>query len=172
MKEVVSLRKFKSKDLDRIMEIFIDKDVFRGIGLDKKPSEVTRKFELGWLQKTINNYRKKKPDNHNMAIILNGEIIGSIGAHNINYNDSNLEVGYWIGKKYWSNGYTTKALKLYLKETQKKLNPVRIVAYHYIFNPASGKVMQKCGFKYEGRRRKAKKKDGKYIDDEMYALVR
>jgi ribosomal-protein-alanine N-acetyltransferase len=66
----------------------------------------------------------------------------------------------------------TNALKLFLKEIKKKINPVRITAYHYTYNPASGKVMQKCGFKHEGTRRKAHKKFGKFLDDEMYSLVK
>jgi RimJ/RimL family protein N-acetyltransferase len=106
-----------------------------------------------------------------MAILLNGKHIGNIGCPEIDYENENLEVGYWIGKPYWGKGYATEALKLFLKEVKKKFNPVRIVAYHFTYNPASGRVMQKCGFKHEGTRRKVKKKNGKYFDDEMYSLI-
>lgn len=172
MKEKISLRKFKLDDIDSIMKLFVDKDVIHGIALDKKPKEITKKFEMSWLNKTINNYKKKKPDNYNLAILLDGTYIGNIGCHDIDYENKSLDIGYWIGKKYWGKGYMTTALKIFLKEIRRKFNPVRITACHFTYNPASGKVMQKCGFKHEGTRRKAHKKFGKFLDDEMYALVK
>ena len=172
MKEKISLRKFKLDDLDSIMDLFIDKEVINGIGLDKKPEEITKKFELDWLKKTINNYRKKKPDTYSFAILLDNKHVGNIGCHEIDYKNENLEIGYWIGKDYWGKGYATKALKLFLTDIRKKFNPVRITAYHYTYNPASGRVLQKGGFKHEGTRRKVHKKYGKFIDDEIYAIVK
>jgi RimJ/RimL family protein N-acetyltransferase len=101
MKNKIYLRKFKLNDIDSIMKLFVDKDVLHGIALDKKPNEITKKFEMDWLKKTINNYKKKKPDNYNLAILLDGIYIGNVGAHNIDYKNESLEVGYWIGKNYW-----------------------------------------------------------------------
>ena len=103
--------------------------------------------------------------------MLDGNYIGNIGCHNIDYDNDSLEVGYWIGKPYWGKGYMSNALNLFLDFVKKRFNPVRVVAYHYSFNPASGKVMRKCGFKYEGTRRKVKKGFIKYFDDEMYSLI-
>ena len=172
MKDKISLRKFRRTDLDAIMKKFVDKDVIRAIGLDKDLKDITRKFESEWLDKTIKNYRLKKPSVYNLAILLDGEHIGTIGCHKINYEDKNLEIGYWIGKDYWGQGYATKALKQYLKEIKKKFDPVRVVAYHFTFNPASGRVLEKCGFKKEGTKRKAKKIGKKYVDENIYALVK
>jgi hypothetical protein len=45
MADKITLRKLRMSDLDSIMELFVDKDVLNGIGLDKKLNEVTKKFE-------------------------------------------------------------------------------------------------------------------------------
>ncbi len=172
MKNKIELRKFKMSDLNGIMNLFVDKKVIRGIGLDIKPEKITKKFERTWLEKTIKEHKKKKPKSYNLAILLNKKHIGNIGSHKIDYKDRNIEIGYWIGSDYWNNGYTTKALKLFLKEIRKKFNPIRIVAYHFVENPASGRVMEKCGFKYEGTRKKVHKKGNKFIDDKMYAITK
>ena len=172
MKDKIELRKFKASDLNSIMKLFIDKKVIQGIGLDMEPEKITKKSERTWLEKTIKGYRKKKPGSYNLAILLDNNYIGSIGCNKIDYKNRNIEIGYWIGSDYWNNGYMTKALKLFLKEIRKKFNLTRIVACHFPKNPASGKVMEKWGFKYEGTRKKVHKKGNKFIDDKMYAITK
>jgi ribosomal-protein-alanine N-acetyltransferase len=51
-----------------------------------------------------------------------------------------------------------------------KLN--RIEAMHETSNPASGKVMQKCGMKLEGTMRSKLFNKGKYVDVDLYAILR
>jgi RimJ/RimL family protein N-acetyltransferase len=48
----------------------------------------------------------------------------------------------------------------------------RIVAYVFPRNPASARVMEKCGFSLEGALRKYALKDGRFLDAKLYALVR
>jgi len=172
--ELIKLRKFLQKDIDRIMEIFPDKKITDGIGitLSNKPPKITRKFEKTWLKKTISNYRKKKPKEYNLAITLDNILIGSIGMNKIDYENKNLEVGYWIGREYWGKGYATKALRLFLDFVDKKYQPKRVYGFAFTFNPGSRRVMEKCGFKLEGIRKNIKKGIGKFYDDYMLALTK
>ncbi|NIM94656.1 MAG: GNAT family N-acetyltransferase [Anaerolineales bacterium] len=64
------------------------------------------------------------------------------------------EMGYWIGKPYWNNGYCTEAAAAVLEYgfVERKIN--RIIAHHILQNTASGRVMQKTGMTHEGRPRK------------------
>lgn len=60
------------------------------------------------------------------------------------------EVGYWIGKKYWGQGYVSEAVKLILEFGFKKLKLHRIQARCFAVNKSSERVMVKAGFKKEG----------------------
>ena len=173
-KESIKLRKFSRKDIDRIMKIFPDEKVTNGIGitLSKKPPKITRKFEETWLKKTISNYRKKKPKEYSLAITLDNILIGSIGMNKIDYENKNIEIGYWIGKDYWRKGFATKALKHFLDFINKKHKPKRVYGFAFTFNPGSKRVMEKCGFKLEGIRKNVKKGKSKFYDDYMLALIR
>lgn len=59
------------------------------------------------------------------------------------------EIGYNLGKKYWSKGYTTEAMKRVIEFAMEELKLSQIVGRYAKENPASGRVMTKLGFKYE-----------------------
>ena len=60
-----------------------------------------------------------------------------------------FELGYNIMHKYWNQGYTTEAAKAILEFAHKELGQKEFMAQHAVENPASGAVMEKCGFVYE-----------------------
>lgn len=59
-------------------------------------------------------------------------------------------VGYWVGKPYWNQGICTEALRLMLDYIRKETNYSSLICSHFIDNPASGRVMEKCGFEPTG----------------------
>ena len=87
------------------------------------------------------------------AIILRetGEPIGSIG-YMTNYTSTLPSrpneplVGYWVGKPYWNQGICTEALELMIKHIRAVEDCKSLISSHFVDNPASGRVMQKCGF--------------------------
>lgn len=173
MKDKIELREFKMSDLDNMLEIFSNKKITDGIGitLSPNPPKITKQFEKKWLTNSIKEYKKKKPKEYNLAITLNGIHVGNMGTHKIDYENESIEVGYWIGEKYWKNGIATTALKLFIKELNKKFKLKRIVGHAFTFNPASKKVMEKCGFKLEGIGRKVKKGKNKFYDAYQLAKI-
>lgn len=91
------------------------------------------------------------------AIVLKetDEAIGCIGYYthetsNIPIGKNDCEVGYWVGKPYWNRGICTEALKLMLDYCIQVKHFENIWADHFTGNPASGKVMVKCGFSDTG----------------------
>ena len=91
------------------------------------------------------------------AIVLKetDEAIGCIGYYthetsNIPIGKNDCEVGYWVGKPYWNRGICTEALKLMLDYCIQVKHLENIWADHFTGNPASGKVMVKCGFSDTG----------------------
>lgn len=98
-----------------------------------------------------------------------GLLIGAIGLE-IHPKHRRAEVGYWIGKDYWGQGFATEALKVVLAYGfSRGIN--RIWAEHFANNPASGRVMQKAGMKHEGTLRQHMVKWDRPVDCEVYGVL-
>lgn len=86
----------------------------------------------------------------------NNIIIGSIGLHfknntDLTDKDDEAELGYWIGKPYWNNGYATEAGKAIIKHAFKDLKLSRVWCGYYEGNEQSKRVQYKLGFKFHHR---------------------
>ena len=97
--------------------------------------------------------------------------LGVIGLI-LNQTDSNAEMGYWIGKPYWNQGYGTEAAGAVLKYAFEQLGLNRVFAAHYRRNLASGRIMEKIGMTYEGRLRQHLKKWDNFEDMEYYGILK
>ncbi len=87
------------------------------------------------------------------AIVLRAtdEPIGAIGYGpscdcRLPARDGEPIVGYWVGKPYWNQGICTEALQLMLSHIRKTTSIPSLISGHFVDNPASGRVMEKCGF--------------------------
>jgi len=100
-----------------------------------------------------------------------GHLLGAI-CLTLDPENQHGDLGYWIGVKYWGNGYCTEAAEaiLYYGFTQILLH--RIYANHMARNPASGRVMQKIGMQYEGYQREHLKKSGRFEDRILYGILK
>lgn len=74
-----------------------------------------------------------------------------IGCGGLNLTDRGLELGYWIGEPYWKRGYATEASHALvdLAFTETTVNVLH--ASTRVINPASRRVIHKCGFQYAGQ---------------------
>jgi [ribosomal protein S5]-alanine N-acetyltransferase len=102
---------------------------------------------------------------------LASTLIGALGLR-FELEDQRAELGYWIGKPYWNQGYCTEAARAALQFGFEQLGLNRIFAHHFLRNPASGRVMQKLGMVYEGRLRQHVKKWDVFEDLEVYGIVK
>lgn len=85
-----------------------------------------------------------------------GEPIGCVGyltaeCSNLPIADDEAEVGYWIAKPYWNQGICTEAMKAIVDYCFKTKGFKKLWGDYFPNNPASGKVMEKCGFSDTGR---------------------
>ena len=55
-------------------------------------------------------------------------------------------IGYWVAKPYWNKGICTEALRLMLDHIRETTDIKSFISGHFVDNPASGRVMEKCGF--------------------------
>ena len=128
------------------------------------------------INKWIEDYNEQNPDKLNWAIELKttNEVIGSIAAVHINYNYSNVEIGYCIGKKYWNNGYATEALKALIQYFLTDCNFHLINCNHMSKNIQSVRVMEKAGMKKEAilRDRAINQYTNEFDDIVIYSLIK
>ncbi len=78
------------------------------------------------------------------------EVIGCIGIDPADDAPGAVELGYWIARPYWGQGFATEAGRAVL-EIARALGHPRAVASHFYDNPACGRVLVKLGFEPTGR---------------------
>ncbi len=107
------------------------------------------------------------------AVVLRDslQLIGAIGL-TIDRSAEKGDLGYWIGKSFWSQGFCTEAAGAVLDFGFTTLGLNRISARHFARNPASGRVMKKIGMTREGTARQDKIKWGNYEDLVLYGILR
>lgn len=101
-----------------------------------------------------------------------GEVLGAIGLI-VSRLHQRAEMGYWMGKPFWNQGYTTEAARRLLRYGFEELSLNRICARHFARNPASGRVMEKIGMRFEGELRSHDRHwSGSYEDVRFYGILR
>jgi RimJ/RimL family protein N-acetyltransferase len=99
-----------------------------------------------------------------------GGLIGGCGFDEL-VCEHRAEIGYWLAKPFWGQGIMTDVVRAACRFAQEKWKLVRITAHVFDFNTASCRVLEKSGFRFEGLLRKHHRKDGKFLDSRLYALV-
>ena len=85
-----------------------------------------------------------------------GEPIGCVGylpasASNLKIAEDQCEVGYWIARPFWGRGICTEAMRLVVDHCIQVRGFTALWGSYFPDNPASGRVMEKCGFTDTGQ---------------------
>lgn len=99
-----------------------------------------------------------------------GALVGAVSLA-LTPAHAGAELGYWIAEPAWDRGYATEAAAALCAYAFATLGVHRIQARHFAVNPASGRVMQKLGMRHEGTLRAAVRKDGRFKDLALYAVL-
>ena len=146
--ECLLLRRWKLSDADALYKYACDPEVGPHAGWPPhKNIEESRMI-----------IREVFTNDYTWAVVLKetNEPIGCMGYYpfgksNIEIGKNDAEVGYWIGKPHWNEGYCTEALQAMIRYCYEKKNFQTLWADFFIDNPASGRVMEKCGFTDTGK---------------------
>lgn len=131
-------------------------------------ADLTRKLLEDW----IKQYENDSYYQWCIELNENSQAIGSIGVVKILDYIEAVSIGYCIGKKYWGKGIMTEALGAVIKFLFEEVEVNRIHAAHDTNNPASGRVMSKCGMKYEGTLIQAACNQQGICDVAIYGLIK
>ncbi len=115
----------------------------------------------------------ESPTVYRWVIEVQGEAAGDLSAVRWNAEDEWCELACCLARKYWNRGLMTEALTAVLDYLFETVGFHRVQMRHDAMNPASGRVMQKCGLRSEGILRGYKKRrDGSCADICLYAMLR
>jgi RimJ/RimL family protein N-acetyltransferase len=81
------------------------------------------------------------------GVELDGNLIGAVGYIE---GEGHAEIGYWIGKPWWGNGFATEAARALMEHCFRVIGYRRLTCGHFIDNPASARVIAKLGFRRIG----------------------
>lgn len=117
-------------------------------------------------------YQASLPEPTGWAIEVRGQAVGGIG---ITLRDGifakSAEFGYWRGEANWGRGIMSAAAHAVAPWALAHFRLIRLEAWVFARNPASMRVLEKCGFVREGLLRRSAVKDGQVLDRVAYALV-
>lgn len=139
----ILLRHWQESDADVLYALASEPEVGERAGW---PPHQSREESLEIIRTVFNN-----PTTWAIVLKETGEVIGAIGYGpscdcSLPSREGEPTVGYWVGKPYWGMGICTEALRLMIDHIRRTTNIPSLISGHIIDNPASGRVMEKCGF--------------------------
>jgi ribosomal-protein-alanine N-acetyltransferase len=164
--ERLVLRRFTMDDAEDVYNRWSGSSENSRFVMKSPHSSVTETKEM--LQEYISNY--DKPDFYMWGIVYESSLIGFICGNEMNEEIKSICIGYCITKSCCNKGITTEAAKTVI-DFFFSLGFNRIFSYHNPLNPASGRVMQKCGMSFEGRIRGGSMLTGEICDCLQYAII-
>lgn len=161
------IRPYVSSDVAAIVRYGNDREVWKNLR-DRFPHPYTRAHAIEWLR-----YVRRQDPPHDFAIATRMSLIGGIGLQMQDdvYRRS-AELGYWLGQPYWGRGIATRAVVAMTDYAFATFPIVRVYASVFEGNDSSMRVLEKAGYILEGRLRRSVYKDGRLLDQFVYAVVR
>ena len=135
----------KSPQMDdavQLTELINDKSVVKWL------SDIPFPYTVRHAEEFIERSQEKalKNESYNFMIFQKNKMLGGIGL--TEFRNQSCELGYWLGKKYWRNGFATEAVTGMLDFGFIQLNLIEIFASYKIGNEGSKRVLTKCGFQF------------------------
>ncbi len=160
------VRPWQDGDRAALVRFGNNRKVWRNLR-DRFPHPYTDAEAVGWLA-----LAKSEPDKAGWAIEVDGQAVGGIGLVPLeDVHARCAHIGYWLGEPYWGRGIMTAVVRRISDHALGELGFLRLEAPVYAWNPASMRVLEKCGYAREGVLRKSVLKDGEVIDSVLYAKV-
>jgi RimJ/RimL family protein N-acetyltransferase len=111
-------------------------------------SRVPHPYSLADAQEFI-AWADKAPGQTSFLITTrDGDLIGGCGVGPL--REPEPEIGYWLGVPFWGNGYATEAVRALLDHAFTELGHDVVLGAARVSNPASRRVLEKCGFQWTG----------------------
>jgi len=166
--ERLALRPFSLDDVSAVQKLAGAREVaYNTLTI---PHPYTKKDAKDWIAPQEEKFQEGIEATFAITLKSSRDLIGAIGLV-IKKESQMAELGYWVGKPYWHNGYCSEAAREVMRYGFQELGLHRIFAQYFARNPASGRVLEKIGMQYEGHLRDHIKKWGHYEDVLIYGIL-
>ena len=167
----VQLSEFRSSDKPALIQYLNDQDIYhRTLRI---PFPYTDASADEWFALVARITQQQGRPVHFAIRNAADALIGGCGFDGFQVGKSHrAEVGYWLAKPLWGRGIMTAVVQRVCQHAFKEFGLVKITAHVFAYNPASARVLEKCGFQQEGFLRQHFLKDGKFIDARLFGLLR
>jgi len=166
----IRLRPLKSSDVETIRKYSKDKKITKYTFVIPPPFIV--KQAQVFIKKTKEERKKGISYYFGIELKESKELIGMMNLVKIDQKNKNAEVGFWIASKYQGKSFAKEALNLILDFAFKKLNLKRIEARVLHKNKPAQKLLERIGFKLEGRLRRKTFFKNQWFDDLIYGILK
>lgn len=168
--ERLIIRAFRSEDIDSMMRNWIsDEDIQ---GMYGEPAYKTREEVEKLLGTYIRNYQSGCYFRWGIFEKDSGECIGMIAYFLVDTHNNFGEIEYCIGKEFQGKGYATEACRAVIDYGFDRIGFNKVQICVRPANVASNKVIDKCGFTYEGTLRDYFHINGKYEGRKYYSILK
>jgi RimJ/RimL family protein N-acetyltransferase len=166
----IHLSEFRPSDKHALVEHLNDRDIYdRTLRI---PFPYTEGSADNWLTLVADIAKQQARQVHWAMRSANDALIGACGFNGFQVGKSHqAEVGYWLGKPFWGQGIMTAVVQRICRHAFEEFGLVKIIAHVHPHNPASVRVLEKCGFQEEGFLRKHCLKDGNFLDVRLFGLL-
>ena len=163
------LRPFRLSDADDVQHLAGDRLIA------DTTLNIPHPYEDGVAEEWISKHQEIFDQGKGVAFAIETKrddmLVGAISLMNVSVGHQ-AEMGYWVGRPFWNQGYCTEAALAVLRFAFQDMGLARVHASYLSRNPASGRVMQKIGMEYEGTRRQHARKEDAFDDLVLYGIVR
>ncbi|KHD44021.1 acetyltransferase [Streptococcus uberis] len=133
------------------------------------PNPYTEESAIEWIMSQGENSKQNKSYDYAITDKLTGNLYGCVSLA-VFKNGYIAELGYWISPDTWNKGIATEAATALIRFGFEMKQFHKIVAKHFKYNGASGRVMEKAGMTKEGLQKKHVLKNNKYEDSVLYGI--
>ena len=175
MKIVVSdqvhLSEFRASDKDALIAHLDDRDIYdRTLRI---PFPYTDAAANEWLALVAKITQQQGRAVHWAIRNADDALIGGCGFDGFQVGKSHRgEVGYWLARPFWGRGIMTVVVQRVCQHAFEEFGLSKITAHVFSHNPASARVLEKCGFQEEGFLRKHFLKDCQFLDARLFGLLK
>ncbi len=164
---ICRVRDWRRTDKASLVRLANNRNVWRNLA-HRFPHPYTEASADAWFE-----LLEKKHASTHWAIECEGVAAGGIGIDpGEGIYAKNAVFGYWLGEEFWGRGIMTAAVRATVDHVFVHFDLARLVSPVFEWNPASMRVLEKCGFAREAVLRNSVFKDGQLINEVLYARLR
>lgn len=165
----IRLRPVQDDDLDLLVEKANDPGIAEWTEL---PSPYDREHGAHFLALAQEERRLGESYHFAIADVETDDLLGMAALSNVDLESQNAEVGIWLGREHWGEGFAIEAFDLLLEIAFERLDLTKLYGILLEGNESSIQLLERFGFQEEGRLRWHTKRAEDWMDKIFYGLLR